>query len=196
MSRHNFSANGVCLVEGCVRPAIGKGWCRLHYNRWYRHGDPLGGGRPKNTTAWLLENAAHKGDDCLKWPFHTSKKGVAACHFRGQQMNAARAMCILAHGEPPSPAHDAAHSCGKAHEACVNPEHLRWATKVQNQGYRRRHGTVLVGIKNPAAKLTDDQVAQIISLRGKTTQREVAMRFGVCRQYVGSLWSGIGRAQP
>lgn len=29
-----------CSVEGCDDPAKVKGWCRIHYTRWYRHGDP------------------------------------------------------------------------------------------------------------------------------------------------------------
>ena len=31
-----------CIIEGCVKPAAGRGWCRMHYMRWHRHGDPLG----------------------------------------------------------------------------------------------------------------------------------------------------------
>jgi 5-methylcytosine-specific restriction endonuclease McrA len=32
-----------CTIEGCsrdVRPGGGRGWCRLHYDRWYRNGSP------------------------------------------------------------------------------------------------------------------------------------------------------------
>lgn len=29
-----------CKVDGCDDPAKSRGWCRLHYSRWYRHGDP------------------------------------------------------------------------------------------------------------------------------------------------------------
>ena len=31
-----------CTIESCDKPAAGRGWCRKHYMRWYRHGDPLG----------------------------------------------------------------------------------------------------------------------------------------------------------
>jgi hypothetical protein len=32
-----------CSVEGCTNPYHQKGYCRPHYMRWWRHGDPLGG---------------------------------------------------------------------------------------------------------------------------------------------------------
>lgn len=38
--------SGQCSVEGCERPVKGKGMCNMHYLRWYKHGNPLVGGRP------------------------------------------------------------------------------------------------------------------------------------------------------
>ncbi len=32
-----------CAVEHCSAPVSCKGWCRAHYRRWQRWGDPLGG---------------------------------------------------------------------------------------------------------------------------------------------------------
>lgn len=32
---------GVCTIEDCTSPALARGWCAKHYNRWQRHGDPL-----------------------------------------------------------------------------------------------------------------------------------------------------------
>lgn len=30
-----------CDVEGCARSGfIRRGWCQMHYSRWYKHGDP------------------------------------------------------------------------------------------------------------------------------------------------------------
>lgn len=31
----------MCSVPGCDRVARARGWCRLHYERWKRQGDPL-----------------------------------------------------------------------------------------------------------------------------------------------------------
>lgn len=30
-----------CSIAGCDKPTVGRGWCRKHYGRWHRHGDPL-----------------------------------------------------------------------------------------------------------------------------------------------------------
>jgi hypothetical protein len=30
-----------CSITGCDELAEARGWCRLHYQRWQRHGDPL-----------------------------------------------------------------------------------------------------------------------------------------------------------
>lgn len=30
----------VCTIDGCDKPAKGRGWCRMHWTRWRRHGSP------------------------------------------------------------------------------------------------------------------------------------------------------------
>lgn len=43
-----------------------------------------------------------------------------------------RHMCKLKNGDPPTPDHEAAHSCGNGKHGCINPNHLRWATDAEN----------------------------------------------------------------
>jgi spore maturation protein CgeB len=31
----------MCSIEDCESPSRARGWCRKHWQRWYRHGDPL-----------------------------------------------------------------------------------------------------------------------------------------------------------
>lgn len=35
-----------CSIEGCERPHSSRGWCRAHYSRFQRYGDPTGSGKP------------------------------------------------------------------------------------------------------------------------------------------------------
>lgn len=36
-----MKATQVCVVPECGRPRSSRGYCRMHYSRWQRHGDPL-----------------------------------------------------------------------------------------------------------------------------------------------------------
>lgn len=31
----------LCKIEDCPNPSLNRGWCRAHYLRWYKTGDPL-----------------------------------------------------------------------------------------------------------------------------------------------------------
>ena len=33
--------SGGCKIQGCERPHLARGWCKLHYYRWRRTGDPM-----------------------------------------------------------------------------------------------------------------------------------------------------------
>lgn len=43
-----------CSIENCTRPLRGRGWCSLHYQRWKRLGDPLGGDPRRSRTPTQL----------------------------------------------------------------------------------------------------------------------------------------------
>lgn len=30
-----------CKIDGCERTSAGRGWCKMHWSRWRKHGDPL-----------------------------------------------------------------------------------------------------------------------------------------------------------
>ena len=71
-----------------------------------------------------------------------------------------RRVCRLAHGEPPTSDHHAAH--GPCHNrACCNPEHLSWKTPIGNAADKVRDGTRQHGKRNPNATLTKKQVRAI-----------------------------------
>lgn len=184
---------GLCSVDGCGKPANGKrGMCNAHYLRWYRHGDPLGGlaragwGEP---SAWLRLHVSHSGEECLIWPFARGRDGRGRIQ-REASPQAHRAMCILAHGEPPTGRHEAAHSCGMGHEGCVNPQHLYWALPVENAADRWKHGTQVHGEASRCAKLTRHDVKAIRALRGAATHAEIGDRFGVHGETIGDIYRG------
>lgn len=178
----------LCGIEGCGKRRHSRGWCRAHYTRWQRHGDPLAGGTPDGAPlAFLLNTLAIETDDCIAWPFNRNSAGYGAVWIDGKKRPVHRVVCARAHGEPPTPEHEAAHSCGNGHLGCINRKHLCWKTAVENAADKLTHGTDGRGEKNTSAKLTESDVLEIRRLRGIETQRSVAAMFGVGRTTVGMI---------
>jgi len=105
--------------------------------------------------------------------------------------SASRYVCELANGEPPTPEHQAAHSCGNGHLACVTPGHLSWKTPKDNNADKVAHGSVNRGDRNGQAKITEEQARQIVSLKGSATQKEIGRMFGIARSTVREIHAGL-----
>lgn len=130
---------------------------------------------------WMREHVTYAGDDCLFWPL-SHGDGYGSVSYQGKIYRAPRFMCELAHGEPPTPKHQAAHSCGNGHKACLNPNHLSWKTNGENQLDRRKHGTDNAWAVR--GKFTPEQDAELRALAGTKTQIELAKMFGVSRSTI------------
>lgn len=164
-----------------------RGMCSAHYQRLMTHGDPLAGGaRHGEPLKWLHAHAKHTADECLIWPFSNFPTGYGQVRYLGRSFKASRVMCIIAHGAP-SPRMEAAHSCGKGHEGCVNPAHLRWDTPKGNCADRAEHGTENRGEKQGGSKLTEAQVREIRSQKNTRMQRELAKDYGVSRMTISDV---------
>lgn len=174
-----------CSVENCDRPHKARGWCRQHYQRWQVTGEPEGLRRTPNGVprAWLEQNTNYQGDDCLIWPFGRYQAGYAQL----ENQNAHRIMCAAVYGAPPTRTHEAAHSCGSGHLGCVNPRHLRWATRVENKADMKLHGTRPEGERHYAAKLSAHEVEEIRALAPSLSQTKIARRYGVSRSNVSAI---------
>lgn len=185
-----------CAVDGCKRNAHhsaggGRGFCGMHLKRLRKYGDPMAGVPartfPGEPLRYLYEVAAvYEGDACLIWPFSRTARGYGQVRL-GKQRQAHRAVCEIVNGKPPTPQHEAAHSCGKGHEGCVTPKHLRWATSAENKADRIIHGTVGRGERNGLAKLTEADVLGIRRLAGSASRREIARRFGVSPANISAI---------
>lgn len=184
-----------CSIENCNGNAHpdakgARGWCRAHYHKWYRYGSPNGGrtrlGEPHK---WLNDHVAHDGDDCLPWPYSKMDTGYGLVKGEGPRLLAHREMCRLANGEPPTPKHEAAHSCGNGHLGCVNPKHLRWDTHQGNMADVVAHGTHTRGERQPTHKLTEGEVLEVRAMyaAGDVSQAELARNFGVGQAQIGRI---------
>lgn len=175
----------VCKIEGCGKPVRTRGWCGAHYWRWHRHGDPLAGAEPRGVVLdWIEETIAKAGGDCIFWPFSKQTSGYGKLKLGRATVGAHRYICEIVNGPAPTHDHEAAHSCGKGKTGCVNPNHLRWATNVENEADKVQHGTVPVGERNGAAKLTREDVLSIRSMEGIISIADIANRFEISKSAV------------
>lgn len=82
----------------------------------------------------------------------------------------------------------AMHSCDTP--ACVNPEHLRWGTRGENNSDRHNKGRDgdFTGEKNPSAKLTWEDVTEIRSRPMSISK--MADHFGISATHVKRILRG------
>lgn len=143
----------ICSVPDCGKPSLARGWCSAHWHRHRRLGDPLGGGKMRAPVGeplrYLREVVlAFDGDECLIWPYARTSSGYGNLGIEDGNAVVSRLVCERVYGPPPTPDHEAAHSCGRGHEGCVTQNHLSWKTATENQADRVAHGTVNSGQRN------------------------------------------------
>lgn len=182
----------ICTVKGCGKPFLARGWCRAHYLRWRKYGEPEGeSARRRRPLKWLLERLCADSDECLLWPFGRTGMGYAALYPDGErQVMAHRWVCERVHGPQPDGKPWVAHSCGNGHLGCVNPRHLRWATPKENGEDRVAHGKAPRGSGHLSARLSETEALAIYALKGSVSHREAARRFGVTHGAVSAIWAG------
>src|SRR5665213_380423 len=57
-----------CKIEGCEKPKSKRGWCEMHYSRWWRRGDPmirLERGGPGKGRKPLIHGTQLKSDETI-----------------------------------------------------------------------------------------------------------------------------------
>lgn len=182
----------VCSISGCEKRTWARGWCKAHYCRWQKYGDPLGGGPAKTPDgapmAYFHEQMARETNECIVWPYGLGRGGYGSIRVGDRKVPVHRYACELTYGPPGDPDMQAAH--GPCHNpACFNPRHLSWKTRKGNAADRYRDGTTQIGEKNPAAKLSATAVREMRERygAGKNSQQALAREYGVDRSTVRDI---------
>lgn len=187
-----MAAKFICSIPDCGNRGHARGFCIKHYRSWKKYGDPRkteGVMSPRGSLLKFYREFVlpYDGDDCLTWPYSRTK-GYGVMTRDGRRTNVSRFLCEDIHGAPPTPQHEAAHSCGKGHMGCVTKRHLSWKSPLENAKDKILHGTT--GRGNVNAKLTEAAARQIIELRGIMSQRKIAEMFGVSVMHVCHIQRG------
>lgn len=134
----------------------------------------------------------HKEDACLFWPLGLTAYGYGMFTLKpaGRRVYAHREACRSRLGPPPSPKHEAAHTCQNGGKGCVSPMHVRWATHGDNMRDKVAQGTVNRGSRNGRAKLGIDDVRRIRAQSISLSQTRLASLNGVSATTIGSIVKG------
>ena len=133
-----------CNIEDCENGGkLRRGWCPKHYERWRRHGDPLGAARRGPEATFLAMTEPIVGDPgCIIWTGALAGRGYGQLRVNGRMTRAHRYAWERERGPIPDGMH-VDHICYV--RSCVNTDHLRLATRAQNAQNRsgarkgRRH---------------------------------------------------------
>lgn len=92
---------------------------------------------------WSKVTLPDDPDACILWAGALSLKRLGrrspVIHDSGHTRSVARVVCIWFHGAPPTEGHEAGHTCpGGENALCINPRHLEWMTREENERYKRR----------------------------------------------------------
>lgn len=182
----------ICSIDECNNPAITRGWCCAHYNRWKRNGDPRGVRTPNGAPiSFIHQTLVTTSADCIFWPYSKNNMGYGVFNVGGAARLVHRYICELVNG--PSDL-EATHECGRGHLGCINPNHLTWKTHKDNHADREDHGTLGRGPENSQAKLTDADVLAIVA--DHRIYKLIAADFGVTESCIkaikrGGSWSHL-----
>lgn len=184
-----MAEKSVCKIENCNKRHLARGWCKMHYQRWKRNGNPIAGRTPAGDLDRYFRQVvlAYEGDECLTWPYARATNGYGHLKRDGRTYSVHRLVCIEVNGPPPSQEHDAAHACGNGHLACCTKRHLSWKTPKENEADKLLHDTHQRGERNPQSKLTTDAVLAIRALHGHRTQILIAQQFNISQNCVSQI---------
>jgi len=177
----------ICQAKGCDKLKTNSKFCRSHYDRHRRHGDPLGGQKTYNgePLTWLMEQLEafrkQPTDACLFWIYARGKNGYGGVTYEKKYQLVHRVVCEIFHGKPTHINKYALHSCGNGNLSCFNPNHLRWGTQKQNIQDTVHHGRSQRGEKSHKAVLSEADVLFIRRAEANETmtQSELAKKFNV-----------------
>lgn len=188
---------GVCAVGPCenLRRNATNPHCDTCYNWARRHGGAHPSGRfanqPRRGNGLRLEElraaAEATTDECM---ILGGYGGRPVARLGDVQMNASRAVWIIAKGDPG--ALSVLHLCHRGQEGCVNIRHLYCGDQDQNLRDMVEAGRSLKGEACPSHKLTDGDVMIIrreyvsgACYPDPRSKRALAERFGVDPATVG-----------
>lgn len=183
-----------CSIHGCDGKYAAKTFCKKHYQRLLRVGDPnwvhKGIDAPFGERFWSRVNrepGQGPNGECWEWTAGRTGSNYGST-WDGEKIRAAHHMAwFLTHGKWPGP--QLLHSCD--HPPCCRPSHLSEGTQKDNMEDKVAKNRQARGERNGNAVLTEKQVRKIKSLLTGHNDGLLAKQYGVSKSAINHLRLGI-----
>ncbi len=137
-----------CSIPECQNPVLARGWCRMHYQRWHKYGDPLETLYPLRVNGsiekrfWAKVSPADNAG-CLMWIGAKHRGGYGVFSPQGSSTKLAHIIAYEMQYGPVSDGLELDHNCHTRdlscpggvtcrHRLCVNAEHIEPVTHREN----------------------------------------------------------------
>lgn len=181
----------LCKIDGCEEDYYCKDFCRGHYARNLKYGNPLKGGPGRDFCKPYIDeilSSSQYNDECLIWPFGRNSKGYAEFKVKGERFSVHQYACEWVHGPRPDDKPVTRHLCGNGHLGCYNPNHLIWGTYSENWEDAQQVGKYKTGESSNFSVLTREKVVKIQEkLKEGMTQKQIAEQFGVHQTTISKI---------
>ncbi len=133
-------------------------------------------------------NTAPK-DKCVEWPYNRDQNGYGKIFLNGKIERVHRVSLSIKLGRPLRHGMWAAHAPVICHNPpCINPNHLREASRTENMNDKIVDGTHVYGESCHSSKLTE---AQVLAIRKSSeTQVILASIYGVSQSQISAVKTG------
>lgn len=128
-----------CSIVDCDNYVLARGWCRKHYLRWHKTGDPEK--VKKEVGFWT--HVVIQPEGCWEWTGNKIRTGYGACSKgrTGEYSALAHRRAYQMIVGPVPEGLELDHLCSR--RSCINPDHLEPVTHQENimRGHQRRRAS-------------------------------------------------------
>lgn len=133
-------------------------------------------------------------DDCWDWQASKNRLGYGRFKYASYRQTGAHRVALILHTDEDPTDLCALHSCDRP--SCVNPNHLRWGTVLDNSDDKIARGRFrhmsFPGFANPRCTLTPDQLAEIVHLidHSRLNNGQIGARYGLTHSMISKIRTG------